>query len=346
MTRSTLLRLAGATVLTLALIGQPTFQPAGNAQSTQTYLALGDSVAAGLLASLPSERGYPALLHQFMETAQLGSDSPTSVELRSLAERGETVQSFRDGGQLDDALDVIGDTRSGDVRTITLTLGGNTILSLWESSADERQSELQQFQSDYEEVIAQLQSALEGRDTDVVVTTYYDLTEGDQDVEGSNAWWLREFNSVIRDAASEAGFTVVDLAQIFDGRTDMLTWFPADIHPNNAGHQVIAQAIWQELGYDEDAPEIEITRPESGDARNRTPTVHATVDDEVGVERVVLEVDGEEIRELLFIPDRGDWVGVWDARDTNATEAELTVTATDISGNESSDTVTISLPPS
>jgi lysophospholipase L1-like esterase len=340
----TTLRHAGITAVALALLTGLVSQAPTSAQSEQVYLALGDSIPAGLLASLPAERGYPALLQDLMETERLASEAPGNVNLVNLSEPGETVRSFAQDGQYDDAIDVIEETPEGNIQTVTLTLGGNNILALWEASPAERQAELDRFQSDFEVVIEALADALEDHGADVVVTTYYDLTEGDPDVEGSNAWWLRQFNETITETATEAGFDVVDLEALFQGRIGELTWFPADVHPNNAGHKLIARAIWQQLDYDQDPPEVEITRPEPGETRNRVPTIHASVSDAVGVDSVVLRVNEDVERELLYIPRLDRWVGLWDARAYPGTEAELTVIAQDVSGNESTDSVVITLP--
>lgn len=336
---------AVAIIAVLAFIAaQPAGHFSSSAQSERTYLALGDSIPAGLLASLPSERGYPALLRDLMEAEQLSSDSPANIELVNLAEPGETVQSFLENGQMAAALEEIETTGSEGLQTVTLTIGGNNILSLWESSVAEREAELDQFESNFTEVVGDLSAAVEDSSADVVVTTYYDLTDGDPSVEGSNAWWLRQFNDVITETADNAGFTVVDLESLFRDRITELTWFPADVHPNNAGHQQIARAIWQELAYDENAPQIEITRPEPGGTRSRVPTIYASVEDNVEIERVVLQVDDEEIQELIYVPEREAWIGLWDARDFDDSEGDVMVVATDVSGNQATDSVSLTLP--
>lgn len=336
------------TVIVLALVGTVAVGQSGDrtgqAQSEQIYLALGDSIPAGLLSSLPDERGYPALLHQLIESERMADDDPTNVELVNLAESGETVQSFQTEGQLDSALAEIEAAPEGNIGTVTLTIGGNSILSLWEATSAEREEDLELFEAEFSAIVDTLSQALSEHDADVVVTTYYDLTEGDPDVEGTNAWWLRQFNDVIADTATEAGFQVVDLEPLFRGRVTELTWFPADIHPNNAGHQAIARAIWEQLSYDQDQPDVEIIRPDDGEVRSRVPTVHATVTDEVGIDEVMLEAPDAEPIELIYVPDLDAWVGVWDAREYPDSEAELTVVATDVSGNESRESVTIRLP--
>ena len=333
-------------ILALGLIGVTPIasQQTTTAQSEQIYLALGDSIPAGLLASLPTERGYPALLRNLMETHRLSSDSPGNVELINLAEPGETIESFIEDGQLESALSEIEDAPDGAMQTITLTIGGNNILSLWESTPAEREAALEDFETGFANVVDELDEATGGMDVDVVVTTYYDLTEGDPSVEGSNAWWLMQFNDVIRETAEEAKFSVVDLSGEFTDRITELTWFPADIHPNNAGHQMIARAIWQQLGYDQEPPEVEITRPDSDEAGSRTPTIHAIATDDVSIETVLLEIDGEAVSELIYVADRERWIGVWDARDYPDSSAVIAVRAIDVSGNEEIDSIPVMLP--
>jgi lysophospholipase L1-like esterase len=344
MTRSALLKRATLVALLAVLVSTLDNPPTGQTQSEHVYLALGDSLPAGLLASLPDERGFPGLLQDLMETERLASDDPGNVELINLAEPGETVQTFWDDGQLAEALDVIDSIPQDSLQTVSLTIGGNNILSLWESTADEREDELEQFRTDFAAIVDELANVLEEHNTNVFVTTYYDLTEGDPSVEGSNAWWLRQFNEVIAETARAAEFTVVDLESQFRNRVGELTWFPADFHPNNAGHQLIARAIWEELGYDQSPPEIEITRPTQGEVRNRVPTIYVSATDNVGIDSVVLRVEDEDQFELIYVRDRSAWIGLWDARDFAGHEAELTVVATDVSGNEASDSVSITLP--
>jgi lysophospholipase L1-like esterase len=304
---------------------------------------MGDSIPFGLSASLPDRRGYPAILRGLMEAQRRASDTPGSVELINIAEPGETVQSFIDDGQLQTALELIEENRD-DLRTVTLSLGGNDILALWGMPGIERETDLERFEQAFVQVIDQIAGTLDGTEVDVVVTTYYDLTEGDRDVSGSDSWWLARFNSVIREVTGEAGFQVVDLDDVFRGEILELTWFPADIHPNNAGHRAIAGAIWRTLDYDETEPDVSISRPANGQTRSRLPTIHAEVTDDVGVERVELLVDGESLGTLTYVPRLDRYVGLWDARRYPDSEAELTVVATDLAGNQASDSVTVNLP--
>lgn len=178
----------------------------------------------------------------------------------------------------------------------------------------------------------------------VVVTTYYDLSGGDPSLQGTDSWWLAQFNEVIRRAATDRGASVADLEPAFRGHIQDWTWFPSDIHPNNDGHAEIARIVWQALALDTQPPEVSIERPGAGNLSRRTPTIRVKADDNVGVTRVALLVDGEYVSDLIYVPAEDAYLGVWDARDVAAPAATLTVRASDLAGQQTTADVTVSLP--
>jgi hypothetical protein len=185
---------------------------------------------------------------------------------------------------------------------------------------------------------------MEGLDVDVVVTTYYDLTEGAPDIQGSDSWWLARFNDVVRQVAGDSRWEVVDLEPVFQGRIAELTWYPADVHPNNTGHRAIAAEVWGHLGYDDEAPSVTIERPEPGEVPSRTPTIRVLASDNLDVHSVDLVIDGEVIDELIFVPTEDAYLGVWDARDYPGGGAQIEIRVRDLAGNEASEKVDVSLP--
>ena len=212
------------------------------------YLALGDSVAAGIGSSRPAALGYGALLAD-----RLDQDLGRPVQRLNLAVPGATTTSLLTGDQLTWALRVLAAARRNDlpIGPITLTIGANDLLSAG-TAPDARAAALGTVATNLRSVLTRLRAATAdevGRQTaDLVVTGYYDPTGTPADVAGSDGWWLARLDATIAREARRAGAHWVDVAAEFRGRETRLTNFPRDIHPNDAGHEVIAEAIWRALG--------------------------------------------------------------------------------------------------
>lgn len=334
--------------LLVALLLAATAAPLTAAQPTsqeQVYLALGDSIAAGLVTSLPRVRGYAWLVRDLIERGAANQGAP-AVTLINRAVPGETTASFLDGAQLQQARADIAKARArgAQVRAVTVTLGGNDLLRLAGSDDAAREAGLDRFRVEYPAALAAITEALGDISADIVVTTYYDLSEGDPAQEGSDAWWVQQFNEVIQESAAAAGARVADLESAFRGRVREWTWYPSDVHPNNAGHAEIARLVWQALGYDQAPPSVTVERPAPGPLSRRTPTVRVTATDDVGVTRVELLADGEYVADLRYIASQDAYLGVWDARGWGAGSATLTVRASDLAGNETSADIQVALP--
>ena len=244
-------------------------------------LALGDSVAAGV-GAVPKTTGYPEQLlgrlrsgyHVNADKATPGRTSPFVI--RNLAKDGATTQTLlRD--QLPAALELIRSRNTdrdpkNDVEVITVTIGGNDLFTpvlgacLLAPSApagcqSTTDAQLALVRANLTEVLTELTAAA-GRDTEIVVTTYYNpigscalgaspvaVTLGDVVLEGgsvSGRLTLQAgLNDVIREAAEAAGAQVVELygeleADQYVGGGDCL-------HPNLSGHTTIAQEVYETL---------------------------------------------------------------------------------------------------
>jgi lysophospholipase L1-like esterase len=226
-----------------------------------TYLALGDSVAAG--AGAPRGAGYVPLLAEAL-SARLGCDRTAPrgcpVATRNLARPGATTGSLlRD--QLPTALQVLADT---DVALVTVTVGGNDVFlpvlracSATPSSAScraqvRRQLDLVAVQLG--QALSTLRAAAPG--VPVAVMTYYDpvpacelaplaplsarVLEGDGDLLDEG------LNDVLRRAAREVDAVVVETAARV-GRDDVVGGQDC-LHPNVNGHERLAQAFLDALG--------------------------------------------------------------------------------------------------
>lgn len=211
------------------------------------YVALGDSVAAGIGASKPTQDGYAALVADHLDE-RFGRP----VHRVNLAVPGETTTSMLAGDQLDRALRAIEVARRTGVKigAVTLTIGANDLLragSNWTS----REAALSTIGANVGTILRRLDAALsaapETAAAEILVTGYYDPTEDPPDREGSDAWWLTRLDATLLGQAEIVGARWVDVAAAFEGRTGELTWYPRDIHPTEAGHAVIAEAIWSML---------------------------------------------------------------------------------------------------
>jgi lysophospholipase L1-like esterase len=243
---------------TLQLVKQP-----------DSYLALGDSVAAGQGASGPDRLGYAGLFRRFFRADHQGKEG-----FANLAVPGESSATFL-GNQMARALETISDPDT-NIQVVTLTLGANDFLPpiITEPCASDPgdaacqlavATALTTFAGSYLAILAQLDIALvqdpgEGR---ILVTTYYNPFDGTGDpregpVEavllGSDgavdcAANLGDpikvgLNDIITCVGGLMGAEIVDIYPLFNDAAPALTHIAeGDIHPNNGGHQAIADAV-------------------------------------------------------------------------------------------------------
>jgi lysophospholipase L1-like esterase len=304
------------------------------AQTPGIYVALGDSVAAGIGSSLPRERGNAAIVAGWL--ARLTGET---VPFENLGVPGETAATFIEGGQLQRFQDLVTRSEASGIQiaAVTLSLGGNEMLSLDATGLSDRQAGLDAFRDQYANAVASVRAEI-GPDTPLVVSTYYDLTEGDPEIEFSDSWWIEQFNTVIRDVAEEHDARVADLTAPFANRIDELTHFPFDVHPSNEGHAAIARTIWETLALDTEPPSITVTSPL--EATRSTPTVSFTVEDNVGVSTVTTVSDDVSVMGPFEVAD-GQYAILLDIGTTDLDEVALTIEISDDAGNTTSEAVTV-----
>lgn len=214
------------------------------------YLALGDSIAAGVGASPAADRGYAALLADHLD-ARFGGP----VRRVNLAVPGETTGSMLTGDQLARAVRaIVAARRTGvEIGAVTLTIGANDLLRAG-STRGLRDAALATIRANLATILGDLHGALTSPGAApaaaLVVTGYYDPTESPRDIDGSDGWWLALLDATLAEQARAVGARWVDVAAAFGERTRELTWYPRDIHPTDEGHAVIAEAIWDVLAID------------------------------------------------------------------------------------------------
>ena len=233
--------IAGAAVALALAVGAP-------AAVATTYVALGDSVAAGGGAS-SSARGYVGLLGGRYEPG-LGVD-----EVRNRAVSGATSTSLISSGQLATAIADIDEP--GDTAAVTIDIGGNDYLSgqcrdNWDDSAS------CPFRPNLASILGQLKAALadDPGAEDFAVMAYYNPGVGTADqatydtaLFGANhVVGLADTgadvggNDVIYQEAAELGIPVADPYPAFlAGGPPLMSG--DGIHPSDAGHVAIARAF-------------------------------------------------------------------------------------------------------
>lgn len=228
-----------------------------------TYLALGDSVAAGIGAELPARDGYVPLLAGLL-SERLGCAQPDApgcpVQLRNLAVGGATTATLL-GDQLPAALEVLA---QDEVRLITVTVGGNDVFVPIVRACvagPERpgcraavDDSLRRVGDGVDRLLRELAQAAPPHAV-LAVMTYYNSVPScrlapladlaAQVLEGAEG--QQGLNDVLRARAEQHGAVVVDTADRLQDRTDFVGGTDC-LHPSSSGHAGIARAFDDEVG--------------------------------------------------------------------------------------------------
>jgi lysophospholipase L1-like esterase len=263
-------RLALFILPVLALLGAAAQCEEALPPGRSLYIALGDSVSAGIGASDPATGGFVPLVHQ-----ELGD----SVDLLNLGHSGDTSRALLEHGHIDRAIMEI-EKRNGDadgtndVDLVTFEIGGNDLLALYfglvlpgtcpdvdalsngEECSGPLRATLDGFRANLGDALDRLLSA--DPDLTVLILTYYNPFShledsadlGDLSLEGlPDTTFPEGLNDLVRAAATQRNLHIVDVYPVFNGRTGELISSDA-IHPNDDGYRVMADAVldvWRAL---------------------------------------------------------------------------------------------------
>jgi acyl-CoA thioesterase-1 len=278
-------------LLALLLLGVAWAGDATASQGSPLYLALGDSLAAGVGASEPAETGYVGLVYDALRTEPASPYSESGLILLNLGDPGETTTSMLvSGGQMDQALaEIEGRKDDGiagnEVAVITIDIGANDFIPLVlgdspclpnplaEACTQAAASALTTFRSNFADIMRRLRAAA-GPEVEIVAVGLYNPLSGSGgpfDAVGDAAVGL--FNSTVAAAATDDDIraTFADVFPLFQNRGSELTHaaeMPPDVHPNDGGHYLIARAVVAALGL----PAEVVATPPSGAPALRTPT--------------------------------------------------------------------------
>ena len=346
-------------LIALAAFVSPLSSVLSAPEAPALLLGVGDSLMAGVGASLPDERGEFALVADLMR-GRYGPD----LRAVNVAVPGETSTSLLTPPpplapatgeptptptrpQILRALDDLGRLPQGRQAVVLLSIGGNDLQRLAGKETPAREAALATFRANLTTIVTRLTEGDQTRA--LLIQTIYDPFGGDPTAVRSDAWWIAQFNGAIRDvAATKQGVTVVELAEKVRGKEQSLTLGRFDdVHLSNAGHRLAADLLWAAGGFDSAPPDVTLIAPTEGNAPRPVLTVRATVTDDSGsnsVARVVLLADGTEQGELMPRPDLAPntYLGYWDGRLLPGPHT-IGVAATDRAGNRREATVAVTV---
>ncbi len=223
-----------------------------------TYIALGDSLSAGVGASRASETAFVPLVH-----GNLGDDH----KLINLGHGGDTSADLLDHGHLNEAIETISKRNGNGVALVTLEIGGNDLLGLYFGSVltgvcpdvtavlskpactEPLATALAEFEANLGETLDQLLKA--DPSLRILLLTLYNPFPDFLPVQSiatlaleglADSQFTDGLNDIIRDQAGQRDIPVVEIYEPFENRASELV--SGDfIHPNDSGYRVMAEAV-------------------------------------------------------------------------------------------------------
>jgi lysophospholipase L1-like esterase len=238
--------------------------------NTKLYLALGDSLSAGVGATVYTEQGFVPLIHEALgpeyALLNLGIAGHTSTELIREGPLDRAVAEIRQRNHDDDG--------DNDVELVTLEIGGNDLLDIYfdyvlttgrcpnveaglqnQECVDQLRQALDRYEPNLDLILDGLHEA--DPELNVVLMTLYNPWSGGDPaldelaelaLEGDAKTPFPEgLQDIIRRQAEANGVPLVEIYPLFAGKA--LEYIATDkIHPNDAGYRVMADAVLAEAG--------------------------------------------------------------------------------------------------
>lgn len=208
------------------------------------YVAIGDSLAAGQTPERQIDAGYTDMIAQ-----ELSRNQPVAFYSKNLAFPGFTTADVLDSIQTDEAKAML-----AAANLITVSAGANDLLRLVQDDPAQGSLTFQQVQVDFalnqarenmESILSEL--AEQSPDATVYVMGYYFAYPHVRDSQKSGtAKQLDRLNEILKRSAEKAGAVFVSVDQPFGADAVDKIPNPADVHPNAAGYQAMANAFFGE----------------------------------------------------------------------------------------------------
>lgn len=221
-------------------------------ESHVSYVALGDSLAAGVLNTPDFERGkgYPEFIQEGIEM-KTGSD----VQLTNEGFPGFTSEDVLD--QLTANEDNIMDALA-DADMITLDVGANDLLQAvdienidptdpdsMQQAIEDATAAITQISTNMTAILDDIQSV--NPDAPIYVMGYYNAKPYLEDMQDMVVMVMGIMNDTIESVADNGGASYVPTFAAFEGKYATYLPNPNNIHPTEAGYAVIADLFLEQI---------------------------------------------------------------------------------------------------
>ena len=214
-----------------------------NEQPVLNYVALGDSLAEGILNNKTKGKGYPDFIKELFEKG-----TGYEVNLNNFGVGGYTTKDVLN--QLEDE-EVIAAIEQADI--ITYDAGANDLLDVVDLGNLDDPELLLKVGLALEGIKTNLKETLDiikglNEDAQIFVMGYYNaLWQYPAEHQNLIEMLIKDFlNQAIIDIANEKGAIYVSTYEAFDDRYAEFLPLP-DIHPNEAGYEVIAWEFLEQI---------------------------------------------------------------------------------------------------
>jgi len=216
-------------------------QPSAQVYGPVSYVALGDSLAAGQTPNREIDTGYSDLIAQ-----EIARNQPLAFFSKDLSFPGFTTVDVLERVQSKEAKPLL-----QNANVITISAGANDLLRLIRADAKSGSLSFQQISADYalngvRKNMATLLAELKkiAPKAQVYVMGYYFAYPHARDSQKSGtAKQLDLLNEILAKVAKEAGVNFVSVDAAFgDGAVGKIP-NPADVHPNAEGYRAMANSF-------------------------------------------------------------------------------------------------------